>query len=61
MKRKTEGFKFTKSLINFVRSDVKSFSSRSGSIDFEPRMLFRPSLSLSQQVHMMLLTKKKDK
>lgn len=61
MKRKKEGVKFTKILVNFVRSGVKSFSSRSGSIDFEPRMFFRPSLSLSQQVHMMLLTKKKDK
>lgn len=61
MKRKKEGVKLTKILVNFVRSGVKSFSSRSGSIDFEPRMFFRPSLSLSQQVHMMLLTKKKDK
>ena len=61
MKRKKEGVKFTKILVNFVRSGVKSLSSRSGSIDFERRMFFRPSLSLSQQVHMMLLTKKKDK
>ena len=45
MKRKKEGVKFTKILVNFVRSGVKSFSPRSGSIDFENVF---PSVSLTQ-------------